>query len=144
MKWPICVQDGWYVMKNVSRYKQMQSNPVISFWSQSFKAVDFSQLVYFGRSVYSNTKKLLYTNFISLKNHNATWVRIASFWKEAVLLLIWCQWQGHNGVAGVSVCRLWVELPLLRRNSPSSHQNKPINGYFITNRWRTNSSLLTL
>ena len=101
MKWPICVQDGWYVMKNVSRYKQMQSNPVISFWSQSFKAVDFSQLVYFGRSVYSNTKKLLYTNFISLKNHNATWVRIASFWKEAVLLYThmtcFASVEGHRG-----------------------------------------------
>ena len=46
-------------MMNVSRYKQMQSNPIISFWSQSFKAVDFSQLVCFGRFVYSNTKKLL-------------------------------------------------------------------------------------
>ena len=73
-------------MKNVSRYKQMQSNPIISFWSQYFKAVDFSQLVYFGRFVYSNTKKLLYANFTSWKKYNATWVRIASFWKEAALL----------------------------------------------------------
>ena len=83
----------------------MQSNPVISFWSQSFKAVDFSQLVYFGRSVYSNTKKLLYTNFISLKNHNATWVRIASFWKGAVLLYThmtcFASVEGHRGYSSI-------------------------------------------
>ena len=76
-------------MKNVSRYKQMQLNPIISFWSQSFKAVNFSQLVCFGRFVYSNTKKRLYTNFTSYKDYNATWVRIASFWKEAVLFYKW-------------------------------------------------------
>ena len=44
MKWPICVSDGWYVTKDVSRYKQMQPNPIISFLSQSFKAVDFRNL----------------------------------------------------------------------------------------------------
>ena len=59
------LRDIWYVTKDVSRYKQMPSNPIISFWSQSFKAVDFSQLVCFGRFVYSNTRKLLYTNFTS-------------------------------------------------------------------------------
>ena len=40
----------------------------------------------FKRVVYSNTKELFYTNF---KNYNATWVRIASFSKEAVLLRTW-------------------------------------------------------
>ena len=41
----------------------------------------------FRRFVYSNIKELLYKNFTSFKKHKATWVLIASFWKEAVLVL---------------------------------------------------------
>ena len=65
----------------------MQSNPISSFCSQSLKAVDFSQLVCFGRFVIQTQRN--YSIQISLhKKNNATWVRIASFWKEAVLLTI--------------------------------------------------------
>ena len=41
----------------------------------------------FRRFAYSNTKELLHTNSPHKKNHNATWVRIASFWKETVLCI---------------------------------------------------------
>ena len=65
-------------------YKQMQSNPIISLWSQSFKAVDFSQLVCSDVS-FIQTQRNFYIQISLHKNYNVTWVRIASFWKEAVL-----------------------------------------------------------
>ena len=67
-------------------YKQMQPNPIISFWSQSFKTVDFSQLVC-SDVFFTQTQWDFSIQISHHKNHNATWVRIASFWKEAVLCL---------------------------------------------------------
>ena len=71
------MSSGTYIVL----YKQTKSNPNISFRSQSFKAVEFSHRVCSDVFVYSNTNELLYINFLH-KNYNATWVRIASFWKE--------------------------------------------------------------
>ena len=69
-------------------YKQMQSNPIISFQSQSFKAVDFSQLLC-SDVLFTQTQRNFSIQISPHKNRNAIWVRIASIWKEAVLLLHW-------------------------------------------------------
>ena len=67
-------------------YKQMQSNPVFSFSSQSFKAVDFSQLVC-SNVLFTQTQRNFSIQISIKENYNATWVRKASFWKEAVLFI---------------------------------------------------------
>ena len=91
MKWPICLFIGRHVTKDMSRPSftnaKMQSNPIIYFWSQSFKAVDFCQLVC-SDALFTQTQRnfsiqiLLHKKIVTLR------VRIASFWKEAVLLQI--------------------------------------------------------
>ena len=59
-------------------YQQMQSNPISSFWSQTFKTTGLLR-----RFVYSTEKKLPYTNFIA-RTHG--YVRNDSETHETVLL----------------------------------------------------------
>ena len=58
-------------------YKQMQSNPIISFWSQSCKAVDFSRLV---------CSDILFRRFCLLK-HKGTSLYKFHFIKKIITLL---------------------------------------------------------
>ena len=61
MKWPICCwTDDMSKRTCLVLYKQMQSNTFISFWSQTFKAVDVSQLAcVFRRSIIQTERKIM-------------------------------------------------------------------------------------
>ena len=62
--------------------KQIQSNPIISFWSQSFNVVDYLCVQTFCLLKHKGT---YLCKFYFIKRLLHYWVRIASFWKGALL-----------------------------------------------------------